>query len=210
MTIIPDASTIVCDSNHTMNIIDKLISRDNIPITDLNDGQVLFHEGDVCRQIGVVLEGEIVIVSQDASGREIIYNHLYKDGIFGNNLLFSSDPYYKGDVTAVGKCRVAIIDKDVLIYHLQHDSAFLQDYLRIQSDIGKALNFRIRLLLLNNAEERLMYYLNENGGTAAFSSVSSLARQLNLSREAVSRLIHQMERNKTILLDKNRITIISK
>ena len=191
-----------------MNIIDKLTGIDNIRITDLTDGQILFHEGDICRQIGVVLEGEIVIASQDTNGREIIYNHLYQDGIFGNNLLFSSDPFYKGDVISAGKSRVAIIDKDVLIYHLQHDSAFLQDYLRVQSDTGKALNFRIRLLLLNNAEERLMYLLNENGGSVTFSSVSSLARQLNLSREAVSRLIHQMERNKAILLEKNRITVI--
>ena len=85
-----------------MNIIDLLEQEEKkrIRYRKLAKDSILFHENDVCRNIGIIIEGEVSIISYLDTGKEIIYNTLKKDEIFGNNLLFSSEPYYKGDVLA--------------------------------------------------------------------------------------------------------------
>ena len=114
----------------------------------------LFHEGDVCENIGIIVSGKIDIVSYSFEGKEQIINSLKAGEIFGNNLLFSTEPIYRGDVVAKEKSVVAFINKENLIYLLQNNQEFLQLYLKAQSDKAKLLTARIQLLSFTNAEER--------------------------------------------------------
>ncbi len=190
-----------------MNLTDYVTNREKLRYVNLENNQVLFNEKDLCREIGVVISGSIIIVSYDLNGREIIFNHLDKDEVFGNNLVFSSEPYYKGNVIAQGPTRVCLIDRMTLTELLQTSTSFLENYLRIQSDIGKQLNSRIRLLSLAGIQERFLYYLSENGNSINFTSVTQLAKQLSVSREALSRLIHDLSRRNVIILNDNSITL---
>ncbi len=165
----------------------------------LGKGEVLFHENDRCGHIGILLHGEISIVSYLSNGKEIIYNTLKDGDLFGNNLIFSSDPRYKGDILALKDTDLYLIERNVLIDLLQENSSFLLEYLRIQSNLGKSLNNRIRLLSIDSAEERLLFYLHENQDTIRFTSVSSLARDLFLERETLSRLLSRLQKEKKIL-----------
>ena len=165
----------------------------------LNKGEVLFHENDRCETIGILLHGEVSIVSYLSNGKEIIYNTLKDGDLFGNNLIFSSDPRYKGDILALKDTDLCLIDRDVLVGLLQENASFLLEYLRIQSNLGKSLNNRIRLLSIDSAEERLLFLIHENQGTIRFSSVSSLARDLFLERETLSRLLSRLQKEKRIL-----------
>ena len=70
---------------------------------------VIFHEGDVCESIGVIISGKVDIISYSFEGKELLLNSLKAGDIFGNNLLFSSEPIYRGDVIAQEKSVIAII-----------------------------------------------------------------------------------------------------
>ena len=123
---------------------------------------VINHEGDLCENVGVIISGKVDIVSYSFQGKEQILNSLKAGDIFGNNLIFSSEPIYRGDVIAKEKCVIAFINKENLIYLLQNNQEFLTLYLKAQSDFGKSLNARIQLLSFTNAEERLVYYASKN------------------------------------------------
>ena len=115
-----------------MNITDLLTENEKqyLLLRKLQKDETLFHEGDRCRQIGIILQGTIAIVSYLPDGEEIIYNRLSEDGIFGNNLLFSSDPCYKGNVIAQSNdTLIALILKEDLIRLLKDNEAFLSEYL---------------------------------------------------------------------------------
>ena len=195
-----------------MNIIKLLDDKQKKVLLHLwlNKGDVLFRENDKCNDIGIVIEGEISIVSYLADGSEVIYNIIRNDEIFGNNLIFSSQPFYKGDIIASKETELVLIKKDDLIEIMHTNKQFMIEFIRIQSNTGKALNNRIRLLSMKSAEDRLLYHLHENNNIIAYSSISSLAKELFLERETVSRLISKLEKNKIIFRDSNTIRLYNK
>lgn len=170
----------------------------------------LYHEGDVCENIGIVISGKVDIVSYSFEGKEQIINSLKAGEIFGNNLLFSSEPLYRGDVVAKEKSVVAFINKENLIYLLQNNQEFLQLYLKAQSDKAKLLTARIQLLSFTNAEERLFYYASKNDGVITFKNVTTLAATIGVQRETLSRLLTSLTKRHLIKKEKGKITVIKK
>ena len=173
-------------------------------------GNIIYHEGDVCENIGIVISGKIDIISYSFEGKEQLINTLKAGEIFGNNLLFSSEPLYRGDVVAKEKSVVAFINKENLVFLLQNNAEFLNLYLKAQSDKAKALTARIQLLSFTNAEERLFYYASKNDGVINFKNVTSLAATIGVQRETLSRLLTNLIERHLIKKEKGKITVIKK
>ena len=171
---------------------------------------VINHEGDLCENVGVIISGKVDIVSYSFQGKEQILNSLKAGDIFGNNLIFSSEPIYRGDVIAKEKCVIAFINKENLIYLLQNNQEFLTLYLKAQSDFGKSLNARIQLLSFTNAEERLVYYASKNDNVITFKNVTTLAAQIGIERETLSRLLTSLVKRHLIKKEKGKITFLKK
>lgn len=194
--------------NNILSLLSKE-ERQLLSVRSYNKNDVLHREGDKCEEITIVSEGKIKIVSYSFSGKEIIFNELGKNQIFGNNLLFSSEPNYKGDVVSVDKSIVVTIKKDNLITLLSSNQEFLREYLKIQSDFGKSLNSRIKLLSIDSALERFEYYLFINKGKIEFKSITSLASELGLKRETLSRLVSKLEKENVIKRSLHHISKIN-
>ena len=173
-------------------------------------GNVIYHEGDVCENIGIVISGKVDIVSYSFDGKELLINSLKPGEIFGNNLLFSSSPIYRGDVVAKEKSVVAFINKENLVYLLQNNPDFLDLYLQAQSDKAKTLTARIQLLSFPNAEERLFYYASKNNGVITFKNVTTLAATIGVQRETLSRLLTNLIERHLIKKEKGKITVLKK
>ena len=171
---------------------------------------VIYHEGDTCENIGIIISGKIDIVSYSFEGKELLLNSLQAGEIFGNNLLFSSEPVYRGDVIAKEKSVIAFISKNNLVYLLQNNKEFLNLYLKAQSDKAKALTARIQLLSLVNAEERLFYYASKNDNVILFKNVTTLAATIGVQRETLSRLLTSLTKRHLIKKEKGKITIVKK
>ena len=171
---------------------------------------IIYHEGDLCENIGIVVSGKIDIASYSFEGKEQIINSLKAGDIFGNNLLFSSEPVYRGDVIAKEKSVIAFINKENLIYLLQNNQDFLNLYLKAQSDKAKALTARIQLLSFTNAEERLFYYASKNNGVIVFKNVTTLAATIGVQRETLSRLLTSLIKRHLIKKEKGKITVLKK
>lgn len=164
----------------------------------LSKGSVLFHELEKCEQIGIIISGKVVILSYLPDGTKIIYNELKENGIFGNNLIFSKEPYYKGNIECLSDCEFALINKEDLLSLLSNNQNFLLSYMQIQSDFTKSLNTTIKLLSIPQAKDRFLFYLYSHSNKIEFNSISSLADTLHLKRETLSRLISKLEKQKVI------------
>ena len=171
-------------------------------------GEILFHERDYCGEISFVIKGEIRISSYSLSGSEIVYNVIKSGGIFGNNLAFSSRKEYRGNVIGSQDGEILIAKRDDLLEILQENKEFLNAYLQVEADTIKELNSKLKIHSFGSAEERLDYLFYINNGSIKFSSVSNLARELFLSREATSRLIHRLEKEQKIKIQKTSLILI--
>ena len=176
----------------------------------VSKNSIIFHEGDECESIGIIISGKVEIVSYSFNGKELQLNSLKAGDMFGNNLLFSSQPVYRGDIVAKEKCVIALINKENLMFLLQNNKEFLNIYLNMQSDSAKALNARIQLLSLVNAEERLFYYASKNNNQIIFKNVTTLAATLGVQRETLSRLLTSLVKRHLIKKEKGKITIVKK
>ena len=171
---------------------------------------IIFHEGDVCENIGIIISGKVDIISYSFEGKELLINSLKAGEIFGNNLIFSSEPIYRGDVIAQEKSVIAIINKENLVYLLQNNKEFLNLYLKAQSDKAKLLTSRIQLLSLVNAEERLFYYASKNDNVIVYKNVTTLAATIGVQRETLSRLLTSLIKRHLIKKEKGKITVLKK
>lgn len=180
-----------------------------IRFISLEKGAILFYENEVCQHVGIVLQGELAIISYSYQGKEIVFNQLKKHSAFGNHLLFSSEPLYKGNVLAKAKSQVALLSKQDLIMILQTNRAFLFEFLQLQCDFSKELNRTIKMLSFDQAEERFLYYMYIHHNQISFSSVTSLAASLFLTRETTSRVISRLVEKKKILKKGHEIYLLS-
>lgn len=183
--------------NNILSLLNK-DERKYLSVRSFNKNQIIFKEGDTCKEVAIIIEGKIQIVSYSFSGKEVVFNSLSKNQIFGNNLLFSSDPKYKGDVISTTKSTIVFIKKNDLITLLSSNQSFLSKYLQIQSDFGKSLNSQIKLFSIDSALERFEYYLFIKGNFIEYKSITALANELNLKRETLSRLVSRLEKENVI------------
>ena len=183
------------------NNILSLLSKEEqklLEVKDVDRGTYLFREGELCSKVSIVVSGGVKIASTHYSGSEVIFNILESGDIFGNNLIFSDNPVYKGDVVAINDSMIVSISKDNLTNLLQSNKEFLIAYLNIQSNFGKKLNSTIKMLSMSSAQERFMFYLHENKDEINYHSVTDLADILNLKRETLSRLLTKLEKENVI------------
>lgn len=190
-------------------IIDLLTEEEKkyLDIISYKKGEILFYENDVCDSIGIVVNGEIKISSFTFEGNEVIYNRLTKGDLFGNNLIFSKDNKYRGDVRSETDSKIAIIKKDKLIKLLMMNESFLKEYLSFNSEFAKSLNAKLKLLTFNNAKERFLYYLFINENRIFYKNIVSLAHDLYLTREATSRVISSLDKEGKIVRNKHEIIL---
>lgn len=170
--------------------------------------EIIFREGEKCECISIVISGEVKISSISFEGNELIYNILKKNEIFGNNLIFSDNPIYKGDVISTKESVIVSISKLNLLTILQKNKEFLLNYLNIQSNFGKKLNSTIKLLSYSSAEERFRFYLYQNGQSIEYKSITELASILHLTRETLSRLLTKLEKENVIKRSLHKIELL--
>ena len=193
------------------NILSSLTKQEQtlLEVKSLNKGQVLFREGELCSKVSIVVSGQVKISSMNYSGNEVIFNISENGDMFGNNLLFSDNPYYKGDVVALKDSVIVSIKRENLENILQSNKDFLISYLNIQSNFGKKLNSTIKLLSFSSAGDRLLFFLKENNNTIKYHSVTELADLLHLKRETLSRLLTNLEKENVITRSPHSISLLN-
>ena len=169
--------------------------------------QTLFFEGDECKKVGIIISGKINIISYFSDGKEVVYSELTKNQMFGNNLIFSSEPFYRGDVVAMEKSVIYYVSREELMKALSASPEFLELYLKQQSDFSKTLNFKIKLLTIGNARDRFLYYLTFYNKQTTYKSVTKLAKELYLTRESLSRTMYKMAKDGEIKIENKTITL---
>lgn len=189
-----------------MNILDllKQNEKEKISYLNLEQNQTLFHEGEECKSIFIIIEGQITILNYSLNGNEEIISILNKNDVFGNALIFSNNNHYLGEIIATKPTKLAIINKNKLLFFLQNNKSFLECYINLIAE--KTIKFTIKTKLLShkNIRSRILYYLEINNYSIK-KNISFLAKELVLPRPSVSREISKMINEDIIYIKNNKI-----
>lgn len=171
---------------------------------------LIFHEGEECSHLGIILKGQLIISTLTSLEKEYVINILNQNDMFGDTLLFSDKTLYLGDGIASQDLEILFISKDLLL-EMFKDQTFLLNFLSITSKKSMDLRNRLKLLSHKSIEERILYYLDNerkriNSKKIPIKSKESLAKLLNIPRPSLSReLIKLKEKG---IIDYNRYHII--
>jgi flavin-dependent dehydrogenase len=84
------------------------------------DGEVIYHQGERGDCMYVVQEGEVELV-QRQEDKEFCLSTMKKRDIFGENVIFNSNPVRQATARAVGDIYVLTLEKDMLLTRLHED-----------------------------------------------------------------------------------------
>lgn len=180
-----------------MNLFELLTEEEKnlFHIRNYDPNQVVFDEGGICRNIGIVLQGELLIKTYTYNIKEETITIVKENNLFGQFLIFSNSPFYLGIGITSKKTKIAFINKDNLIKLLSNNKIFLESYMKVICSETIAIKQQAKLLAHKNIRDRIMYYLNNHAKdkVAYIPSVTYLANAISIPRPSVSRELTNME-----------------
>ncbi len=198
----------------TMSIYDHTEVRQRASlIQQYKSNEIISQEMDFCNNLGIILEGEVKLVHFTHDGKEIVLASLSENQLFGDFLLFSSDPYFPGHLIATKESRVVFIDKENVQCLLKHYAPFNEYFLNQLSDKAVNLNMHNKLLNLSNLREKIVFYLEKEQARLKKHKVlmhnkTRFAQYLNVQRPSLSRELKAMKQSKIIDYDRTYIWFI--
>ena len=181
---------------------------------EYDSGEILFLEGEICRGIGYVESGEIVIRSLDPEGRETTIQRIEAGQFFGDVMLFAFEETYLGNVTALTNAKVAFYSRPGFVRMLGRSELTLSAYLNEIAKKTYELKQSIKLLGLPNLRDQILYYLacetkRQKSATVTLPlSQEELAMKMNVCRPSLSRELSRMQKDGLIRCNRRKITVL--
>ncbi len=173
---------------------------------------VLVQSNSYIRSIPVVLSGSIRVMRQDEEGREILLYYIKP----GESCIMSFLAGIHDDTSKIS----AIVEEDaeILMVPVAKASEWVKVYPEWADFIFKLYHKRFEeLLLMINAvvfqklDDRIVELLKKKASIYQSKEINithqQLAEELGTTREVVSRLLKQMEKQQMIVLSRNKIIL---
>ena len=186
--------------------------RANSQLKTLPAETVLIQSNSYIRAIPVVLSGSMRVMRQDEDGREILLYYIKT----GESCIMS---FLAGIHEDTSKVKLVVEeDSEVLMLPIAKASEWIKVYPEWADFIFKLYHKRFEELLdvinaiaFQKLDDRIVTLLKRKAsvyGSNEFSLThQQLAEELGTTREVVSRLLKQMEKQQLITLSRNKITL---
>lgn len=181
-------------------------------MVNLEEGQLLFSQGDDVAYFYQVLSGKIKLFRMSPDGQEKIIEIVSKGEVFAEALMFMDRPHYPVSSAALSETVVVGIDA-------KNFKAMLWDSVDTCLLLLGDMSFRLRKLVyeidtltLHSGTCRVASYLLEQAleGQERFDldiAKSVIAARLSVKPETFSRIIKNLREQNIISIDGNKITI---
>ena len=167
-------------------------------------GQPIFREGDPARWVGVVLSGQVQVVSEDYYGSRHILAHIGPGGLFGEAFACAEVDALPVSVTAVSPARVLLLDCSRIIHTCSSACSFhsrmLFNLLKVMATKNLVFHQKLQVLSQRTTREKLMTYLMAQAkarGSSTFSvpfDRQALADYLGVDRSGLSSEIGKLKK----------------
>jgi CRP/FNR family transcriptional regulator len=200
----------------TENIFHTLLNKEvyaSGQVRSFSAGSVILNINAYIRSIPIVLSGSIKVIRTDEDGREILLYYIKP----GESCIMSFLAGIHNDTSKIK----AIVEEDaeVLLIPVNKASEWIKEFPEWTDFIFGLYQKRFEELLevvnavaFQKADERLLHLLNQKSSLFQSKEITvthqQLADELGITREAVSRVLKQMENDKIISLGRNKILLM--
>ena len=182
-------------------------------VKSFSAGTVIINFRSYIRSIPIVLSGSIRIIRTDEEGNEILLYYIKP----GESCIMSLLAGISNDTSKIK----AVVEEDVELLLLPVDKAkkWIREYPEWTDFIFGLYQKRfedllevVNALAFQKTDTRLMHLLYQKSSLYNSEEIrithQQLSEELGITREAVSRVLKQMEKDKLVLLSRNKITLM--
>lgn len=193
--------------------MDNIFLNNCFKIISYKKNEMIVNEGDICINIGFLLEGSLSVSNTLPDFNESIIQVLNKGDVFGENLIFSDNPYYPGNIYANNNCQIAFISKNNFLNLLSSNTIFRDYYITLLSKKFISMQERIKVLSQNSLYNKVLFYFEmisqkTHSKSIKIKSIDHISKYLNAPRPSVSRVISKLIEDNKIIKNKKIITLI--
>ena len=194
--------------------IEEIFSYIKYSEVSYNKGQILFQEGDACKNIGIIEEGSIQLERIYSSGKSIVLAKLSAGDVFGEALVISSTALYPATVIAKSNCKIIFINKKEIMKLCSSNERILENFVTLLSDKVIMLNKKVKSTSLKTVKHKVVDYILEKSNAANSNvimingSKEDIAAYLGIPRPSLSRELIKLRDENIIDFDRNSITIL--
>ena len=174
----------------------------NPAIHSYKKDEYLSVQGDDLYGLGVLLEGEVMVVKENAAGERVIMAVLGAGDIFGETAAFSGAQKWPASVLSQKNCKAFFLPPQKITGNCQRQCPshrrLITNMLRIVSDKALALNKKVEYLTIKSMRGKISAFLleqYEKQGSATFIlslKRNEMAEFLNVARPSLSREMCRM------------------
>lgn len=179
---------------------------------DFNPGEVIMDYGQYIRFVPMVISGSIKVMREDDEGNEIILYYLNESETCAVSLTCCMASK-KSSIKAVAEDDVSIIAIPIKYLdewsrdHLSWKNYMMNTYQNRFEEILKTIDH----IAFRRMDERLVKYLEDKSRVLKTDVIQishqDIAKELNTSREVISRLLKKLEHMGEVKLGRNRIEL---
>lgn len=197
--------------------IEQIIKCSNAQVVEYENNQLVFQKDDIIKNLGIVIEGQLNLISQKYSGAMVIVTTLKQNDLFGEALAFSTLNRAPYDLVSSGRSRALVFPYNVFFAMCDHVCAFhktlIGNMLSILSDKITMLNNKMHILNAETLRGRIAVYflmLHDKSNSLIFDipmKRQELADFLNVKRPSLSRELSNMQKDEIIEIYRSTIKI---
>lgn len=190
----------------------------NATVENFRDNQVLFEKDHKVKKLGIVIEGELNLVSQKYNGTRVIITTLEKNDLFGEALIFASLDYSPYDLISSGKSKALMIPYRIFSNMCSNGCSYhnqlINNMLTILSNKIVMLNNKMSILNAETLKGRIAVYLlslQKKANAMIFNmpmNRQELAEFLNVKRPSLSRELSNMQKDNIIEVYRSSVKIL--
>lgn len=179
-------------------------------------GELLLLAGDAVTAVGLLLQGRVQVVQEDAQGDTAILAELTPPEVFAEVFAFAGLPKSPVTVQAVEDCELLYLNHKKMVascpsacpFHIQ----LVENMLRLLAGKTLLLNQKLFILSRRSTREKLLAYFElQRGGEARFTipfSREDLAQYLCVDRSAMSSELGRMQKEGLIRFHRHQFEIL--
>jgi CRP-like cAMP-binding protein len=184
----------------------------------LERGDMVFRTGDRCEEFHVVVTGQVKLFVLAASGQEKVVELISPGQSFGEAIMFTDRPYILSAQALVDTLLLTVAKKAVLA-EIARDHRFALRMLGGLSRRMHGLVHDVEAYSLHSGLQRVIGYLlrdqqiedcaaGESRTVSLPVSKATIASRLSLTPEYFSRVLHELEAQGLISIDRREIRIL--
>ena len=197
--------------------LEELLASAEVALRTYPKGAMIFHDGDMPHSLYILLEGEVHILKDTYSGRQIFISEIDHPGdMFGEVYEVLRRPYNMY-VRAVTKVRLLEVSSHLFTLDVgaaPHRSALIvqRNLMKIFAGKAYAMHTKLKILASGTLREKIVRYLfphvDAEGNVMLTVSREFIAAYLAVSRPSLSRELSTMQREGIIEATGRKIRVL--